>query len=101
MPDQPSAPAPDRSAAAAEPTRGPRSERRREDGQGLDALSWITIFLAVSAGLALAAMLLTKLIVGGGEIWPWFTRYALVALPLFVVMLFILLLRNAVRRARA
>ncbi|MCT1589955.1 hypothetical protein [Kocuria palustris] len=68
---------------------------------GMDALAWATVVLAVSSGAALAAMLITKWIVGGGEIWPWFTRYALVAFPLSVVLLFVLLVRNAIRRARS
>lgn len=67
----------------------------------MDALAWATVVLAVSSGAAMAAMLITKWIVGGGEIWPWFTRYALVAFPLSVVLLFVLLMRNAIRRARS
>lgn len=68
---------------------------------GMDALAWATVVLAVSSGAAMAAMLITKWIVGGGEIWPWFTRYALVAFPLSVVLLFVLLVRNAIRRSRS
>lgn len=66
----------------------------------MDALSWLTVILAVTSGAALAAMLITKWVVGGGEIWPWFTRYALVAFPLCVALLFVIVVRNAVRRAR-
>ncbi|WP_144793561.1 hypothetical protein [Kocuria palustris] len=69
-------------------------------GERMDVLGGLTVFLAVTAGVAMAAMLITKWVVGGGEIWPWFTRYALVALPLSVVLLFVLLVRNAIRRAR-
>lgn len=67
----------------------------------MDVLAWITVALAVSSAAAMAAMLVTKWIVGGGEIWPWFTRYALVAFPLSVVLLFVLLVRNAIRRSRS
>lgn len=73
---------------------------RQARGKDVDALSWTAVLLAITSGLALAAMLITKWIVGGGEIWPWFTRYALVAFPLCVILLVVSVVRNAVRRAR-
>lgn len=96
MPAQPSSPV----SADRRPSEPTRAHEGSAPSQQMDALGWLTVFLAVSSGLAMAAMLITKWVVGGGEIWPWFTRYALVAFPLSVILLFVLLVRNAIRRAR-
>ena len=80
---------------------GAETSRTGRHSGGMDALAWATVVLAVSSAAAIAAMLVTKWVVGGGEIWPWFTRYALVAFPLSVVLLFALLVRNAIRRSRS
>lgn len=61
---------------------------------------WLALLLFVTSALAMTAMLILKWSTGGGEVWPWFTRYTFFAFPAAFVFLILSLLHTWVQRRR-
>lgn len=62
---------------------------------------WLAVVLFVTSGIALTVMLILKWGTGGGEVWPWFTRYFYFAFPAAFLCLILALLQTLIQRRRA
>lgn len=80
----------------------PAARPARESGavSGMNVWGWLAVVLFVTSGVAMAAMLILKWINGGGEVWPWFTRYAFFAFPAAFLCLVLALLQSLFQRRR-
>ncbi|KAA9394713.1 hypothetical protein FCK90_05975 [Kocuria coralli] len=70
-------------------------------GSGLNPWGWLALFLFITSGIAIVTMLILKWTTGGGEVWPWFTRYSYFAFPAAFLCLILSLLHTLLQRRRA
>lgn len=73
---------------------------RETPGSGMNLWGWLAVVLFVTSGVAMTAMLILKWINGGGEVWPWFTRYAFFAFPAAFLCLVLALVQTLLQRRR-
>lgn len=92
-------------SATNSPTPAQQSPAARTTGEhrsssGMNVWGWLAVVLFVTSGVAITAMLVLKWINGGGEVWPWFTRYAFFAFPAAFLCLVLALLQTLLQRRR-
>lgn len=73
----------------------------RPSGAGLNVWGWLAVTLFATSALAIISMLVLKWVTDGGEVWPWFTRYAYIAFPGAFACLVLSLLQTMLQRRRS